>query len=72
LESLGQSMPIGIASEVGRTDEGVAIWRLDVHGVEVPGRWIIVDREFRPAATTGGADRTGPTVIIPTRATDEV
>ena len=41
-------MPIGMASQCGRTDDGLAVWRLTVHGVGVPSRWIIVNREFRP------------------------
>jgi hypothetical protein len=27
--------------------DGPAVWRLTVHGADVPGRWVIVDREFR-------------------------
>jgi hypothetical protein len=26
--------------------EGHAVWTLHVHGDDVPGRWIVVDREF--------------------------
>jgi hypothetical protein len=43
------NLPIGMAGEVGRTDGGLALWKLTIHGFELPGRWIIVDREFRPA-----------------------
>jgi len=43
-------MPIGMASFVGRDPADLAVWRLTVEGDDVPGRWIIVDREFRPAA----------------------
>jgi hypothetical protein len=39
--------PIGMAFGTGRTDDGLALWRIVVHGSEVPGRWVIVDREFR-------------------------
>ena len=46
LEALDKSMPIGIASEIGRTADGLAVWRLTVHGAEVPGRWVIIDRRF--------------------------
>jgi hypothetical protein len=28
--------------------EGVAVWRLRVHGDDVPGRWVIIDHEFHP------------------------
>jgi hypothetical protein len=55
----GELMPVGMALGAGGTDDGPAIWRLTVHGADVPGRWIIVDREFRPVVA-GGADRTGP------------
>jgi hypothetical protein len=49
LGSPDKLMPIGMASPVGRTADGLATWELVVDGVAVPGRWIIVDREFRPA-----------------------
>jgi hypothetical protein len=39
-------MPIGIASEIGRTEGGLAVWGLHVHGADVPGRWVIIDRRF--------------------------
>ena len=39
-------MPVGMAFGVGRTEDGLAAWRLTVQGTDVPGRWIIVDREF--------------------------
>ena len=31
-------MPIGIASEVGRTEGGRAVWSVRIHGADVPGR----------------------------------
>jgi hypothetical protein len=39
---------IGMAFGTGRTNDGLARWRLTVHGIDVPGQWVIVDREFRP------------------------
>jgi hypothetical protein len=39
-------IPIGAASRVGQTERGAAMWRLDVHGREVEGRWVIMDRQF--------------------------
>ena len=42
---LDKPMPIGIASAIGRTDRGLAVWAA-VHGADVPGRWVIVDRRF--------------------------
>ena len=41
-------MPIGMAKCIGWDPDGLAVWRLTVEGDDVPGRWIIVDREFRP------------------------
>jgi hypothetical protein len=38
---------IGMATAIGRTAEGLAVWKLWVHGTGVPARWLIVDREFR-------------------------
>src|SRR5438067_1088027 len=45
-------MPIGIASEIGRTEGGLAVWGPRVHGADVPGRWVIIDRRF--VAVRGG------------------
>ena len=41
-------MPIGIASEIGRTKGGLAVWRLSIYGADVPGRRVIIDRRFVP------------------------
>jgi hypothetical protein len=46
LESLDKPMPIGIASAIGRTEGGLAVWGLRVHGADVPGQWVIIDRRF--------------------------
>jgi hypothetical protein len=48
LEMPDKPMPIGIASCIEWDRAGLAVWRLTVHDAEVPGRWVIVDREFRP------------------------
>ena len=48
LEALDKPMPIGIASELGRTEGGLAVWGLNVQGADVPGRWLIIDRRFVP------------------------
>jgi hypothetical protein len=40
--------PIGMALPARWADASVALWRLTVHGAEVPGLWVVVDREFRP------------------------
>jgi hypothetical protein len=39
-------MPIGQASGAGYDADGAALWGLIVHGVKIPGRWVIVDRRF--------------------------
>jgi hypothetical protein len=49
LEGLEEHTPIGMALCTGRDATGVAVWRLVVHDEMVPGRWIVVDHEFRPA-----------------------
>jgi hypothetical protein len=41
-------MPVGMACCTGWDPAGLAVWRLTVEGDDVPGRWVIVDREFRP------------------------
>jgi hypothetical protein len=46
LEALDKPMPIGIASEIGRTEGGLAVWKPNVHGADVPGRWVIIDGRF--------------------------
>jgi hypothetical protein len=48
LEAPDKPMPIGMALCTGRDATGVAVWRLVVHDAAVAGRWIVVDREFRP------------------------
>jgi hypothetical protein len=48
LEALEDHTPIGMTLGCGSGRGGVHLWRLIVHGVEVPGRWIVVGREFWP------------------------
>ena len=48
LETLDKPMPIGIASAIGRTEGGLAVWSLNVDGADVPGRWVIIDGRFVP------------------------
>ncbi len=48
LESPDNATLIGQAAEAGWTENGVALWRLMVRGVAVPGRWSIIDRQFIP------------------------
>jgi len=46
LEAPDKSMPIRIASATGRTEGNVAVGGLRVHGADMPGRWVIIDRRF--------------------------
>jgi hypothetical protein len=48
-DSLDDPMPIGIASCRGWGVDGLAVWTLKVGGQETAGRWVIIDRQFRPA-----------------------
>src|SRR5262249_24614496 len=48
LESLDNPMPIGEASCRTHGENGLAVWTLRIGKQEIPGRWIIVDRAFRP------------------------
>jgi hypothetical protein len=43
-----RSRPIGAAVCVGCNRRGPSLWRLTVHGAELPQLFIIVDRKFRP------------------------
>jgi hypothetical protein len=49
LQALDDHMPIGMALGRGPDGAGVARWRLTVNGSELPGLWVVIDREFRPA-----------------------
>ena len=49
LEAPDNHSPIGMALPFGWTKDGVARWRLSVRGAQVPGLFIVVDRQFRPA-----------------------
>jgi hypothetical protein len=48
LESPANHSPIGMALASSWDEQGRSIYRLIVHGVELPGRWIVVGREFWP------------------------
>ena len=54
LESPDTFMPIGQAHSFRWSDDGLAVWRLNVRGHELPGEFIIIDREFRPVALESG------------------
>ena len=59
-----EPMPIGMAFEIGRTEGGLAVWRLTIGETELPDRWVIIDRrfvavensstEYRPGLRQGG------------------
>jgi hypothetical protein len=48
LRDPGDRAPIGTARRVGSTASGIAIWEIVVGYSEVPGRWIVLGREFLP------------------------
>jgi hypothetical protein len=51
-------VPIGAALCVGRDETGVALWELTVGKVEIPGRWVLMDRQFlRPESTARECSR---------------
>jgi hypothetical protein len=51
LESRANNMPIGMALGARWDPDGIALWRLTVRGEDLPGLWVVVDREFRPAGS---------------------
>ena len=59
VEALDKPMPIGIASEIGRTEGGLAVWSLRVYGADVPRRWVIIDRRFVPVENASAGSRSG-------------
>jgi hypothetical protein len=50
LESPDNAMPIGQADCVTWDENGLAVWLLRIGGQPIAGRWVIVDRQFKPAA----------------------
>jgi hypothetical protein len=48
LEDPGGRTPIGTARRAGSTPGGIVIWEIAVRGAAVPGRWIVLGREFVP------------------------
>ena len=49
LEALDKFMPIGEASCRTHDEKGMTVWTLWIGKEEIPGRWVIVVREFMPA-----------------------
>jgi hypothetical protein len=52
-------MPIGMASAVGRTEGGLAVWQLTIDGADVPGRGVIIDCRFVLVERAPARDRSG-------------
>jgi len=48
IEAPRDQAPIGMASRIGQTVEGLAVWHLRVRGAEVPGRWVVLGGWFVP------------------------
>jgi hypothetical protein len=48
LRNAGDFAPIGTARPTGRTESGIAIWEIILGYAKVPGRWIVLGREFLP------------------------
>jgi len=53
LQARKANTTIGTAVMAGKDDGGLALWRLTVDTFDLPGLWVVVDREFRP--TSGAA-----------------
>ncbi len=49
LEAFEDVSPVGTASRLGSDVAGLAVWRLNVRGADLGGRWIVIDRRFVPA-----------------------
>jgi len=47
LEALDKFMPIGEASRRTHHENGLSVSSLRIGKQEMPGRWVIVDREFK-------------------------
>ena len=48
LGEIEDASPVGTASRLGSDPAGLAVWRLNVHGADLGGRWIVIDRQFVP------------------------
>jgi hypothetical protein len=44
--------PIGTALVTGQDQEGLARWRVTIDEIELPGLWVVIDREFRPSESS--------------------
>ena len=57
-------MPIGEASCRTYDENGLAVWTIRIGKQEIPGRWVIVDREFRPHGVKPQAIRAGILTMV--------
>jgi hypothetical protein len=58
LESPDNHMPVGMVFPIGWTAEGLAVFRLQVHKADLPGRWVCLNRWFvRRVSRAGGLHR---------------
>jgi hypothetical protein len=48
LEAHDKPMPIGEAMCIAWDENGFAVWILRISGQPIAGRWIIIDRQFKP------------------------
>jgi hypothetical protein len=46
LKRPGDGTPIGRAMPAGCTEGGITIWDIIIQGRAIPGRWIVLGREF--------------------------
>jgi hypothetical protein len=49
LGALDNSTQIGLAICRGWGMDGLAVWTLWIWGRAIPGRWVVIDRQFRAA-----------------------
>jgi hypothetical protein len=49
LQSRETRTPIGVALVAGQDQDGRALWRLTIDTSELPGLYVVIDRQFRPA-----------------------
>jgi hypothetical protein len=49
--------PIGTAKPLGCTEGGILIWGITIRGEAVPGRWLVLGREFLAAPEDGRSPR---------------
>lgn len=40
--------PIGVALAAGQDPNGQALWRLSIETIDLPGLYVVIDRQFRP------------------------